>query len=195
MCLYVKSLLRDPRPLRRVSVSLFASRFSPLGPCAKDSRRAFAARRAGVTSAKRVFQRSRSEKRPGTVTLSTSSRSRHNLPILYVYTLFLSNAILSSFVTFRFVCMCVSFFFSCVYLPLKVAGGCTARISLKRFRDLSSRLFARSTDVFSTVPRSAVPTSRIKTHFTLLRLNAAARRIAPPDNFSFLIVAVIRAYA
>lgn len=111
MCFYVKSLLRDPRPPRRVSVTLFASRFSPLGPCAKDSKRAFAARRTGVASAKRVSQRSRSEKRPGTVMLSTSSRSRHNLPILYVYTLFLSNAILSSFVTFRFVCMCVFLFF------------------------------------------------------------------------------------
>lgn len=124
MCFYVKSLLRDPRPPRRVSVSLFASRFSPLGPCAKDSKRAFAARRTGVASAKRVSQRSRSEKRPGTVMLSTSSRSRHNLPILYVYTLFLSNAILSSFVTFRFVCMCVFlFFFRASIFPSKSLAG------------------------------------------------------------------------
>lgn len=56
--------------------------------------------------------------------LSTSSRSRHNLPILYVYTLFLSNAILSSFVTFRFVCMCVFLFsFRASIFPSKSLAG------------------------------------------------------------------------
>lgn len=115
-----------------VLCAVFPSPFSPRALVLRPVREGLETRVCEahcVTSAKRVFQRSRSEKRPGTVMLSTSSRSRHNLPILYVYTLFLSNAILSSFVTFRFVCMCF-FFFSCVYLPLKVAGGCTARISL-----------------------------------------------------------------
>lgn len=55
--------------------------------------------------------------------------------------------------------MSVSFifiFFSCVYLPLKVAGGCTARISLQRFRDPSSRLVRTLDGRVPDCPRSAV---------------------------------------
>jgi len=115
---------------RRVSVSL-----SPraLGPHAKDSKRAFARRtvrrdRSRSDGSQRGTRNaSRSEKRSGIVMLSTNSRSRHSLSILYILSLSLSLSQTRSFVTFRFVCVS---FFSCVYLPLKVAGGCTAHIFL-----------------------------------------------------------------
>lgn len=138
MCVsvYVKSPLRDPRLSRRVSVSL-PPRVLVLRPAREDlethvckaylhPRDRSRSRARDAKIAKRV-SRSRSEKRSRIVMLSTSSRSRHSLYRYYIYSLSFKRdshpSLLSALCVFLF-------FFSCVYLPLKVAGGCTACISL-----------------------------------------------------------------
>lgn len=137
--------------------------------------------------AKRVSRSRRND--PGIVMLSTSSRLRHSLSILYILSLSLKRDSHPSLLS----ALCVSFFFSCVYLPLKVAGGCTACISLNDSVIFLSHLSSHARRTCSRLSE----TSRIKkkTHFTLFVANAPVRRIAlSRDNLVFPTNHIIFAY-
>lgn len=165
----------------------FGLALSSLGPRAKDSKRARsrgvpgATRSITITRTRRAkIQRSRSEKRSGIVMLSTSSRSRHSLSILYILSFSQTR-----FSPFHYFPLCVFlFFFSCVYLPLKVAGGCTGCISLNDsviFLSSVRTLDGRVSDC-SKIGRANVAN---KSDILLFVANASSANIASLDNLIF----------